>query len=410
VDLGTQKGGRETSSSFLWKKMMMRKTALKGNLILPDTTTNQGYVVLEGQKISGIFGSESQFQRDEVEVIDYDDAYIAPGFVDLHLHGALGKDVMDGDEESLRTIAEHQAKNGVTGFLGSTMSAPLDTVLEAIRVLKKVAMDPLPSAILGVHVEGPFLSVQEKGAHSVSFIKGMTETECERLLDAADGLPIVLSLAPEVGDNMRWIPGLKARGIVLAIGHSDATYDQALESFSKGISHATHLYNAMSGFDHREPGVVGAVLDSDDITAELIVDGIHVHPAALRLAVARKGPQRICLITDSIMATGVGDGVYSWGEEEVEVKGNIATIRGSQVLAGSVLTLNRAVNNMVDWTGVTINQAIDMASLNPARVLGMQDKIGSIQTGKLANLVVLDKEFRVVDTISRGKSIMTKGS
>jgi N-acetylglucosamine-6-phosphate deacetylase len=384
----------------------MKKTALKGNLILQNTTINQGYVVLEGQRISGVFSLEDRFPRDEVEVVDFGDAYIVPGFVDLHLHGALGKDVMDGQDESLHTIAEHQAKNGVTGFLGSTMSAPMEAVLESILVLKRAMTDSLSSTILGVHVEGPFLNPLEKGAHSASFIKGMTEQDCERLSDAVDGLRVILSLAPEAEENMHWIPKLKANGFIMAIGHSNATYDQAMDSFSKGISHATHLYNAMSGFDHREPGVTGAVLDSDDVTAELIADGVHVHPAALRLALAKKGTEQICLVTDSILATGVGDGVYPWGDEEIEVKGNRVTIRGSQVLAGSVLTLNMAVKNMIDWTGVTLNQAVNLASLNPARVLGLEEEIGSIQAGKLANLAVLDKGFGVVDTILEGKSVL----
>jgi len=388
----------------------MFKTALKGNLILQDTIINQGYVVVEGQKISGIFAPTDRFQEKGVKFIDYGAAYIAPGFVDLHLHGALGKDVMDGQEESVQMIAEHQTNCGVTGFLGSTMSASLDSVLEAIRVIKHAARDPLPSEILGVHVEGPFVNIQKKGAHSASFIRGMTEKDCERLTDAVNGLHAILSLAPEVEENMRLIAKLKAQGFVVAIGHTNATYDQALESFAKGVSHATHLYNAMSGFNHREPGVVGAVLDSDDITAELIADGVHVHPAALRLAVSRKGPERICLVTDSMMATGVGDGVYTWGEEEIEVQGNRATIRGSGILAGSVLTLNAAIKNMISWTDVTINQAMNMASLNPARVLGLEDEIGSIHMGKLANLVVLDQDFRVVDTILRGKSTLRKGS
>ncbi len=389
---------------------MMFKTALKGNLVLQDTIINRGNVVVEGQKISGIFAPTDRFEEEGVKFIDYGDAYIAPGFVDLHLHGALGKDMMDGQKESVQTIAEHQAKNGVTGFLGSTMSASLDLVLETIRVIKNVAKDPLPSEILGVHVEGPFVSTQKKGAHSASFIRGMTEKDCERLTDTVNGLHVILSLAPEVEENMRLIAKLKAQGFVVAIGHTDATYDQALESFAKGVSHATHLYNAMSGFDHREPGVVGAVLDSDDITAELIADGIHVHPAALRLAVARKGPERICLVTDSIIAAGVGDGVYTWSEGKIEVQGSRATIRGSGILAGSILTLNVAIKNMIGWTDVTINQAINMASLNPARVLGVEEEIGSIHIGKLANLVVLDQNFQIVDTILRGKSTLRKGN
>jgi N-acetylglucosamine-6-phosphate deacetylase len=389
---------------------MMHKIALKGSLVLQDTIINQGYLVVEGKKISGIFAPADRFQEDGVEFIDYGDAYIAPGFVDLHLHGALGKDVMDSQDKSMRTIAGHQAKNGVTGFLGSTMSAPLDSVLEAIRVIKNAAEDPLPSEILGVHVEGPFVSMQKKGAHSASFIRGMNEKDIKKLADAIAGWNAILSLAPEVEENMRLIEKLKTQGFVVAIGHSDATYERAMESFAKGVSHATHLYNAMSGFDHREPGVVGAVLDSNDVTAELIADGIHVHPAALRLAVAMKGPERICLVTDSMMATGVGDGVYKWGEQEIEVYGNKAVIRGSDVLAGSVLTLNTAIKNMIAWTDVTINQAINMASLNPARVLGLDFVIGSIRIGKLANIVVLDRDFNVVDTLLRGKSVLRKGT
>lgn len=388
----------------------MRKTVLKGNIVLPDKILQQGYVVSEGEKISGIFEQKDRFQEEGVGFIDYGASYIAPGFVDLHLHGALGKDVMDAQKASLLTIAEHQANNGVTGFLGATMSAPLDLVLETIRTIKNVGEDPLPSEILGVYIEGPFLSKQKKGAHSASFLRGITEKDCEKLADALNGLNAILSLAPEEEENMRLIPTLKSQGFVVAIGHTDATYEQTLESFARGVTHATHLYNAMRGFNHREPGVVGAVLDSDDITAELIADGVHVHPSALRLAVARKGVRKICLVTDSMMAAGVGDGVYAWGEEKVEVRGDRATIQGSGILAGSVLTLNAAIKNMIDWTSVSINQAINMATLNPARVLGREKEIGSIRTGKLANLVVLDQDLQVVDTILRGKSLLRKGS
>jgi N-acetylglucosamine-6-phosphate deacetylase len=206
---------------------------------------------------------------------------------------------------------------------------------------------------------------------------------------------------------MRFIPLLKKRGFVVALGHTDATYEQALVSIEKGVSLATHLFNAMSGFHHREPGVVGAVLDSKNIMAELIADGIHVHPAALRLAVARKGPEKICLVTDSIRAAGAGEGIYRWSDEEIKVQGDRATIRGTGVLAGSVLTLSKAIKNMVDWTDVSVNQAVNMASLNPARVLGLEKEFGSIRRGKLANIAVLDREFQVLDTILRGKSVLS---
>lgn len=386
----------------------MLKTAFKGNLVLPDHILHRGNVLVSGEKISGVFAERDPFRDKGVEFIDYGDAYIAPGLMDLHLHGALGKDVMDNREDSLRTIAEHQAKQGVTGFLGSTMSAPLDRIIEAVHMIKDAAKQPFPSQVLGVYIEGPFVNRQKKGVHPASFIRGVTEEDRERLTETLKGSRAIISLAPEVEENMRFIPKFMKQGFVVAIGHTNATYEQALESIANGVSLATHLYNAMSGFHHREPGVVGAVLDSEDIMAELIADGVHVHPAALRMAVAMKGPEKICLVTDSMMATGEGEGVYHWGDNEIEVKGDRAVVRGSGVLAGSVLTLNRAVKNMMDWTGVTINQAVNMASLNPARVLGIEEEFGSIQNGKFANLVVLDREFRVLDTIFKGKSVKSR--
>lgn len=388
--------------------MKMVKTTLRGNIVLPKGIYYRGCVSIDGHSISGIFAQEDAFPKKGYEIIDYGDAYIAPGFVDLHLHGASGKDVMDCREMSLRKIAEHQAKHGVTGFLGSTMSASLGSVLDAIQVIKKTEKASFPSEILGIHVEGPFLSTVKKGAHRALFLRGITEEDCDRLGEAVAGMKSIISLAPEVENNMDFIPVLKEQGFVVAIGHSDATYDQTLESIERGVSHATHLYNAMRGFDHREPGVVGAVLDSSDITAELIADGVHVHPVALRMAISRKGLEKICLVTDSMMATGVGDGIYDWAGHEIEVKGNSAVIKDSGILAGSVLTLNIAVKNLIKWADLSVDQAVNLASLNPARVLGLDNKIGSIQKGKFANLVVLDREFRVLDTILKGKSVLSR--
>ncbi len=381
---------------------------LQGHIVLPDRVLSPGFVRIEGEKIAGVFDRPSEVVNGSHERSDYGDAYIMPGFVDIHLHGALGKDVMDGQEESLRVIAAHQSRSGVTGFLGSTMSAPLDAVLDAVEVIEKTSRKRLPSHILGVHIEGPFLNTERKGAHDQGYILELTEKSLRRLIEAAQGIKIVITLAPEIGDNMDYIHLLKKNGFVVAIGHSDATYNQALESFEKGVSHATHLYNAMGGFDHREPGVVGAVLDSDDVTAELIADGIHVHPAAVRLAVARKGPEKICLVTDSLKASGVGDGVYEWGGRKIAVEGSRAILKETGILAGSVLTMNRAVKNMIDWTGISVSEAVNMASLNPARILGLDDEIGSIAVGKEANLALLDRDYNVLGTVLRGKFVFGK--
>ncbi len=224
----------------------MVKTAFRGNIVLPNGIFHQGTVLVEGDCISEILSREDPFPKGGVDVIDYGDAYIAPGFLDLHFHGAMGKDVMDCREESLKKMAEYQAANGVTGFLGSTMSSPLGTVLEVIRMIKDTEIKTFPSEILGVYIEGPFLSTQKKGAHRASFLKGITERDCEKLAEAAEGLISAISLAPEVENNQRFIPFLKESGFVVAIGHTDATYEQALESITKVVSLATHLFNAMS--------------------------------------------------------------------------------------------------------------------------------------------------------------------
>jgi len=392
----------------------MQKRGLKGNIVLADRIIEGGVVMIEEDTIAGVFTHQQEMDAAGVEFIDYGEAFIIPGLVDLHLHGALEKDVMDCQEESLSHVAVHQSRCGVTGFLGSTMSAPLQTVLEAVEVINRTSQIQsqlrMPSELLGVHIEGPFLSKQKKGAQDPTFIRAMIEADVDRLIKAIQGLKVVISLAPEVDDHQRFIPKLKESGFVVAIGHSNATYEQALQSFEKGISHATHLFNAMSGFNHREPGVVGAVLDSDGISAELIADGIHVHSAALRLAVARKGTEKLCLITDSLKAAGAGDGVFRWGNIEIDVKGPRATIKESDVLAGSVLTMNQAVKNMIDWTGVSMSQAVNMASLNPAQVLGLEGETGSIQAGKTANLAVLDQEFGVIETILHGRTVFVQKS
>jgi len=386
----------------------MEKIILRGQVVLPDRILSPGFVSVEGEKIVGVSQQASEMMNENQTPLDFGDTYIAPGFVDMHLHGALGKDVMDCKEESLRLIAVHQSRSGVTGFLGSTMSASMDSVLEAVGAIKKAVKQRFPSEILGVHIEGPFLSKEKKGAQDQRYIRELTEDDLQRLFRAAHGIKVVISLAPEIGSNMSYISRLKKNGFIVAIGHSDATYEEALKSFQKGICHTTHLFNAMREFNHREPGVVGAVLDTGGVTAELIADGIHVHPVSLRLALACKGPENICLVTDSLKASGVGDGVFQWRGREIEVKGPKATMKDSGVLAGSVLTLNRAVKNMIDWTCVSVNEAVNMASLNPARVLGLDEEIGSIAVGKQANLALLDHDFNVLGTVLRGEFVFEK--
>lgn len=384
----------------------MSRTALRGNIILPDRILKGGVVLIEGENIEGVYDHAAEISDKKIDIIDYGESIISPGLIDLHLHGALGKDVMDCDIQSLKQIALHQTRCGVTAFLGATVSSSWESLLKAVETIKEASKLPLPSELLGVHIEGPFLNKERKGAQDPFFIKGMRDEDIPILIKAVRGLKAIISMAPEVENNMRYIKTLEENGIIVSIGHSEATYEQALESFGQGITHATHLFNSMSGYHHREPGVVGAVFDSPGVTAEVIADGVHMHPSAVRLTCSRKSEDKVCLITDSIKAAGLGDGIYTMGNLEFVVKGNEARLRESGVLAGSVLTLNKAVKNVIEWTQFPVYKVVKMASLNPAQVLGLEDKTGSIRKGKVANLTVFDKDLEVVETFLRGKSVL----
>jgi N-acetylglucosamine-6-phosphate deacetylase len=384
----------------------MEKIALRGNVVLADEVLTGGVVVLEDEKIAGVHPATDNLPAKDVVTFEYGANYITPGLIDLHLHGAMGHDVIDASGPGLASIATHQARCGVTGFVATILAAPVSSIVAAVENVRAALSEPLPSEILGVYLEGPFLSLNKKGAQNPDFIKPIDGQAMRLLVDSTSGLKTIVTVAPEAGENLKFIPALKERGVVISIGHSDATYELAMQSFDRGITHATHLYNAMSGFLPREPGVIGAVLDSSTVTAELIADGVHVHPAALRLAIKQKGVNKICLVTDSLNASGLGDGDFRVGGLDVAVRNSQARLKEGGALAGSVLTLNRAVKNILRWAGMTVCQAINMASLNPARVLAIDDKFGSIQPGKYANLAIFDEELNVVDTILRGRSIL----
>jgi len=381
----------------------MKRKVIRGHLVLADEVLEGGAVIVEGERIVGVLTPDKSLVE-EGEVFDYGDHFIAPGLIDIHLHGAMGRDVMDGTAASLGEIAAHQARCGVTGFVPTTLAAPLAAILAAVECIRASARGRTGAEILGAYLEAPFLSVKKKGAQNPEFIRPIQAGDIRLLAEAVQSLRAIVTVAPEVGANLSFITGLKEKGWVVSIGHSEATYEQAMMSFEKGITQATHLYNAMSGFIPREPGVIGAVLDSPGVTAEIIADGIHVHPAALRLAVRQKGVDRICLITDSMNASGLGDGDFQVGGLDVAVKDGEARLKDSGALAGSVLTMNRAVRNIIRWTGMPVSAVVRMASLTPARVVGRDGEMGSIEVSKLANLAVFDQDFNAVATILRGRT------
>lgn len=379
-----------------------------GKLVLTDTLLSRGMVVVEGEDILSVSDLRKADINSGFEIVDLRENFIAPGFIDLHLHGALGKDILDADIESLKTIASFQARCGVTGFVGATMSTSVDSLIKAIEKLKAAQSLSLESEILGVYIEGSFINVNKKGAHNSQFVGNLNEEETNRIFDALDGLTAIIPLAPEIPQYMHLISEFKKRGLIAAIGHSNATYTQAKESFKAGISHGTHLFNAMSDFHHREPGIVGAILDSDTVTSEIIADGVHVHPASVRIAITQMGVNRICLVTDSVKASGLGDGVYEIGNSQVFVEGEKAVLLESNALAGSVISLNRAVKNISKWCELSVPEVIKMVTLNPARILGLEKRMGSLKEGQQANLVMFDGEFSIKKTILRGREVYSQ--
>ncbi|MBC7362775.1 MAG: N-acetylglucosamine-6-phosphate deacetylase [Candidatus Aminicenantes bacterium] len=384
---------------------MMKVRAIRGNLILPDRVIEDGLLVIKDEKIEGVYRPEELPSLDSVEFIDRRNHWISPGLIDVHLHGALGKEVMDGEVESLRQMASHQAACGVTGFFPTTLTSSLEAMTAAIEAVKEAKKENLPSEILGIHLEGPFVSLKRKGAQDPKYIREINEQELERLAESLNGLKTLITIAPEAGRNLDYIKKMTELGWVVSIGHSDATYDEARKAIEAGSNHATHLFNAWREFHHREPGGIGAVLDSDQVFVELIADGIHVHPCFIRLAVFRKGKDRVCLITDSLKETGLPDGTYAWGGLEVVLKGNEIRLKDSGVLAGSVLHLNHGVKNVLNWTGLTVPEVVSMASLTPAKSVGLEAELGSLEKGKLANLAVFDQNFETVETYVRGRRV-----
>ncbi len=379
-----------------------------GKLVFTDRILPRGMVVVEGEDIFSVSDLRKAAVDSGFEIVDFGENFIAPGFIDLHLHGALGKDILDANVESLQTIASFQARYGVTGFVGATMSTSVDSLVLTVEEVKAVQSLSLESEILGVYIEGPFINVNKKGAHSSQFVGNLDEEETNRILDAVDGLAAIIPVAPEIPQYMNLISEFKKRGVIAAIGHSNATYTQAKESFKAGVSHATHLFNAMRDFHHREPGVVGAVLDSKTVTSEIIADGVHLHPASIRLALAQMGVDRICLVTDSVKVSGLGDGVYRIGDGQVFVEGEKAVLLESNILVGSVMSLNKAVKNVSKWCELSVPEVVKMVTLNPARILGMEKRMGSLKEGQHANLVMFDGEFNIKKTILRGREVYSQ--
>ncbi|BDG46671.1 N-acetylglucosamine-6-phosphate deacetylase [Parageobacillus sp. KH3-4] len=390
----------------------MKRWLLKNTTIYAETgKIEQGYVLTEGDKVSEVGPMSSCPASIEAEVVELNPSFtVIPGFIDVHIHGAAGADVMDATNEALRTMAEALPKEGTTSFLATTMTAPIDRIERALEnVAQYIRCSNLPgeAEVLGIHLEGPFISPKRAGAqHPNNIIEPNIEL-FQKWQNIANGYIRLVTLAPEENNGLALTAYLKKAGVIASIGHSDAVYEQVKTAIDAGVKHATHLFNGMRGVHHREPGVAGAVLMHDEVVCELIVDGIHVAPEMVRFAYKMKGCEGLILITDAMRAKCLGAGRYELGGQEVIVQGEKATLRDG-TLAGSILKLGDAVKNAMSFTGCALEDVIRMASWNPAKQLGVLDRKGSIRAGKDADLVVLDEQHHVVMTICRGKLAYAK--
>lgn len=374
---------------------------IRGTLVTPFELISGGQVEVEDGAISYAGPKRTAVGY----IIDHTADLVCPGFIDLHVHGGAGADTMDADPEALRRLSSYLAAGGVTGFLATTHTAPQEELAAALRRIVAAQRMGTPGAqILGTHVEGPFINPEKKGAQDGDHVRQATETELDALYTASGGTMKIMTLAPETGDALKAAEWLVERGVVAAAGHTDASYEEALRAFDRGVTHLSHFYNGMRGLHHREPGIVGAGLTDGRVDLELVADGVHVHPAALRLAVLAKGPAKIALVSDSVKPAWLPDGEYSLGGRSVHVKGRSITLGGG-VIAGSGIRLNDAVATMVEEAGVALTEAVQMATDTPARILKLTPRKGRLVEGADADITVMDWSYRVLRTIVGGETV-----
>lgn len=357
-------------------------------------------IVDDGKIVDIVKGDE----KVEAEIVDANGGYVCPGFINLHIHGAEGHDVMDGTEETIRALAKFSAKHGTTSFLPTTVTGSVEGTRKSLEATKNVMEKGYEGAhILGVHLEGPFIDHEYKGAQLPQYIQRPSIENYLKLAEGFEDIVRLITLAPEKEGAKELIKYLKEKGVTVSMGHTGADYDTCMEAFEWGVSHVTHCYNGMVSLHHRNPGVIGAAFDKGDITIELIADLIHIHPAMLRLAIGAKGSGRTALVTDSMAATGLGDGKYVLGEKEVWVKDGIARIAAGN-LAGSTLTHDEALRNIVE-IGIPLEDGITMLSTTPAEVIGVDDHKGRIEKGYDADIVILDRDLQIDKVFVGGKLI-----
>ncbi|MGB8887101.1 MAG: N-acetylglucosamine-6-phosphate deacetylase [Candidatus Korobacteraceae bacterium] len=386
----------------------MATVLLARQLLTPLECVDDAALVMEDGIISALGPRENISLPANARTVDFGDSILTPGMIDIHVHGGAGHDVMEASSDSLAAIEHLMFRHGVTSYCPTTVTAPMDETLKALAEMAKAMADleqpgaanPERARSLGIHLEGPFLSHARRGVHPSMHLQPASAEIFNQMWEAAGGRVRLLTIAPELEGALNLIADVAQRGVCVSIGHSNATLAQANAGIEAGARHATHTFNAMRRLDHRDPGLLGAILTDPRITADIVADGVHVEPVVVDLFMRAKGVDGAVLITDGISATGMPDGKYHLGSFEVEVRDGRCESHGK--LAGSVLTLDRAVRNVMAFAQMSFQNSIRMATLNPARVLGMEQRKGWLRAGADADIVVFSPAGEVRQTIVGG--------
>ncbi|MFB6959158.1 N-acetylglucosamine-6-phosphate deacetylase [Streptomyces sp. NPDC056309] len=371
--------------------MAPSKVLTGARVVLPTGIVDGGRVIVDGTRIADT-------AREDAEILDVRGHWLVPGFVDIHNHGGGGASFSGTADDVLTAVRTHQ-EHGTTTLVASTVTDDMGLLVKQAGLLSELAEQ---GEIAGVHFEGPFISPCRKGAHSEELLRDPDPAEVRKLIDAARGRARMMTLATELPGGIDSVRLLAEHGVIAAIGHTDATYEQTVEAIDAGATVATHLFNAMPPLGHRAPGPIAALLEDERITVELINDGVHLHPAALEMAFHHAGAGRVAFITDAMDAAGIGDGRYLLGPLQVEVDGGVARLVEGGSIAGSTLTLDRAFRRAVAVDRLPVTDVVAALSANPARLLGMDDRVGSLEPGKDADLVLLDEDFALKGVMRRG--------
>ncbi|HET9218119.1 MAG TPA: N-acetylglucosamine-6-phosphate deacetylase [Terriglobia bacterium] len=376
-------------------------------VLTPFEKFSPGRLLIRGDRIEAAGVPSDLLIPDGAERIELPDLTLVPGFIDPHVHGCAGFDVMDATRDSLDAISKALASYGTTAFLPTTVSAPAD-VLDATldRLARLLGSETTGAKPLGIHLEGPFLNVQKRGTHQPGNVLEPDATLLSNWIRRAAGALKLLTMAPELEGAGSVATLARKSGITVAMGHSDATFSEAIAATDGGVCYAVHTFNAMRQFSHRDPGIVGAVLSDDRVFAEIIADGIHVAPEVVRIFARSKGPSRIVLATDATSATGMPDGEYALGKSHVHVENGVCRDTEGR-LAGSTLTQDRALRNLIAWTDMRLDDALLALTTNPAEALALEGH-GRIESGAVADLTLLDQNLEVARTYVSGKLVFAR--